>query len=265
MKKFICTIVTAGLLVFGIINGSYASTIVVEEISGSSGDWTYTYTITNAESSPIWQWAVWLPTDPNADSITAGNTDWAATNLSTQGFFPEKYTNDWGDPVYDSSGTPLDGDTTNETQLVGPNGEPGFYNTYANDFTSSNPGQYLDTSSWVNLPDPLPDWPDPIWEKIWRGEDYGWLGAGANIQTVYGIAVGDTGQFSFHSSELISDTKSFSYNTIGYWYSLSDESYNLYIDFEGSGTVAPIPEPGTMLLLGTGLIGLAGLRRKFKK
>lgn len=36
-------------------------------------------------------------------------------------------------------------------------------------------------------------------------------------------------------------------------------------DPNGNGTVNPIPEPTTMLLFGSGLIGLAGFRRRFKK
>ena len=36
-------------------------------------------------------------------------------------------------------------------------------------------------------------------------------------------------------------------------------------NFNNPGTPAPVPEPSTMLLLGTGLVGLAGFRRKFKK
>ena len=35
--------------------------------------------------------------------------------------------------------------------------------------------------------------------------------------------------------------------------------------FQGTLDIAPVPEPTTMLLLGSGLIGLAGFRRKFRK
>jgi hypothetical protein len=42
------------------------------------------------------------------------------------------------------------------------------------------------------------------------------------------------------------------------------EVYDFNFDTVASGQTAPVPEPATFILVGSGLLGLAGLRKKIK-
>ncbi len=261
MKELVRSIFIFVLLVVIILTfqNAYATSMVTEEITGSSGDWTYTYTIHNNETLPIWTWAIWFPADLHADDIIV-NFGWV-DGLDVLGFFPEAFTDYWGNPVYDEDSFPL---TTN--LLEGPNGEPGCYIVSVNDCLSQNYAEYWDGTSWQPLLSP-----DTVLNNIWRGEYYGWTGSDADIQTGSAIPVGGTGEIIMHSSELMEVPKSFSFSTTDYWCSLydpfgtSDYSDDLYYwDFEKDGaTTSPVPEPSALFLLGLGIIGIIGFKKKY--
>ncbi|MBU0986242.1 MAG: DVUA0089 family protein [Proteobacteria bacterium] len=120
----------------------------------------------------------------------------------------------------------------NDDALLDP-GSVHSYDSFIGVYTFANPGTYyLAVSNYANFPLVYGTSvgfmirPDESWDGIYYAGDSG--------ATAMDISSGyySSGDYVLHLS--LSDT-------------------------------APVPEPATMLLLGTGLIGIAGFRRKFKK
>jgi hypothetical protein len=122
-------------------------------------------------------------------------------------------------------------------------------------------GLYEDNNSWVQLDRAFAD--DRMYIKAAFN---GLVGAETNFYTFIDFDPGFLGDRPFAPPELLTNeivkeiTGSVSIIAAG-----SGEGFDYYDYLNVTASARPVPEPATMLLLGSGLVGLVGFRRKFKK
>ncbi|MGC9975519.1 MAG: PEP-CTERM sorting domain-containing protein [Syntrophales bacterium] len=98
-----------------------------------------------------------------------------------------------------------------------------------------------------------------VWD-VQTNSEYSPTLSGVTLSSILGIDNTYNGE-AFGNMEVVGAQV-----TIGHWGGASGGSVDIdSITFTSSSVTTSVPEPTTMLLLGLGLVGLAGMRRKFKQ
>jgi hypothetical protein len=157
-------------------------------------------------------------------------------------------------PVAISGATTISYEATDLTDTT-PGEDLWQYSYTVDDFLFNNMNYgftiFFDYSLYADLEDPPPyvnsDWDLLVWQP-----DSGIPDDGA--YDAFALADGASLADPF--------TVSFVWLGIGAPGAQSFDVYDTAFDTVESGQTAPVPEPGTILLVGSGLLGLAGLRKK---